>query len=119
MVVVVYPTRKKVCKSFKVSQISSKLLLVTRQTDVSTSVIQIHASPPPTTTTRYFNPGTVFITAAILILGCVAQKQNGDSDENCAGIKVPITTTTIPNRREIRDWVIVNLGRLARFTKYE
>ena len=25
----------------------------------------------------------------ILFLGCVAQKQNGDSDEKCAGIKVP------------------------------
>ena len=39
--------------------------------------------------TRYFNPGTVFITAAILFLGYTAQKQNGGRDENCAGIKVP------------------------------
>ena len=37
----------------------------------------------------YFNPGTVFITAAILFLGYTAQKQNGGRDENCAGIKVP------------------------------
>ena len=68
----------------------SNVELTTSWTPPITSLWRIGQVYMTNVVIRYFNPGTFFITAAILFLGYTAQKQNGGSDENCAGIKVPI-----------------------------